>query len=172
MAFGRRIARGRDGRLRVRLPAEERSILRDLPGQLRAMLGSEHPALRRLFLPAYEDDPERSAEFDRLMREDLLARHRANLDVLEATADATELDAEQAEAWLGAVNDLRLALGTRLDVTEELYDEGMPEDDPRYPAFALYLYLGWLEEQIVTALAESLDPAGTPGAPEPPPPID
>jgi uncharacterized protein DUF2017 len=170
MAPGRRITRTRGGRFRLKLPREEREILRSLPQQLREMLGTDHPALRRLFPPAYEDDPARSAEFDRLMREDLLEHHRGNLEVLEATVDAEELDEEQVSAWMGAINDLRLALGTRLEVTEDLYDAGVTEDDPRSPAFALFLYLGWLEEQVVAALLAGVDPAGVPGAPGPPPP--
>lgn len=168
-SFGPRVARTRDGRFRIRLGPEERAILRELPGQLRAILGTDDPSLRRLFPPAYEDDPARSAEFDRLVREDLLARHRGHLDVLAATVGADSLDEEQLEAWLGALNGLRLTLGTRLDVTEELYDVGIPEPDPRYPAFALYLYLGWLQEEVVAALAQGIDPAGIPDAPAPPP---
>jgi hypothetical protein len=160
-SFRKRISRTRDGRFRLRLTAEERDILRTLPAQLREMLETEHPALRRFFPPAYEDDPVRSAEFDQLMRGDLLDRHRGQLDLMESTVDAEELGEEEMSAWVGAINDLRLALGTRLEVTEDLYDEGMPEDDPRYPAFALYLYLGWFEEQLVAALASGLAPEGT-----------
>jgi hypothetical protein len=168
--LGRRITRTREGRFRVKIPSDEREILRSLPGQMREMLGTDHPALQRLFPPAYEDDPERSAEFDRLMREELLDHHRGHLEIMEATAGATELDEEQISAWMGAINGLRLALGTRLEVTEEAYDRPVPEDDPRYPAFALFFYLGWLEEQIVEALLAGVDPAGMPGAPAPPPP--
>jgi len=61
-------------------------------------------------------------------------------------------------AWLAALNDLRLVLGTRLDVTEEMYERGVPEDDPRAASFAIYAYLGWLEEQVVDAMAASLPP--------------
>jgi hypothetical protein len=162
--FRTRVRRTRRGDFQLRLPAEEREVLRSLPGQLRDLLDSEDPALARLFPPAYEDDPERSAEFERLMKEDLRAGHLASLEVMEATIDAERLNEEQILAWLGALNDLRLVLGTRLDVTEELYDEGVAADDPRAPVYAIYIYLGWLEEQVVEALAEGVDPGGTPGA--------
>jgi hypothetical protein len=53
---------------------------------------------------------------------------------------------------MGAVNDLRLVLGTRLDVSEEM-DE-MDPDDPDAPLFEVYGYLAWLLENIVAALAD------------------
>ena len=46
-------------------------------------------------------------------------------------------------------------------MTEELYEEGLPDDDPRLPAFSLYVYLGWLQEQVVEELASGLDPEGS-----------
>jgi hypothetical protein len=54
---------------------------------------------------------------------------------------------------MGAINDLRLVLGTRLDVSEDMDLDALADDDPLTPAFALYGYLGWLQEQIVAALA-------------------
>lgn len=149
----RRIRRTREGTFEVRLPPVERNILRALPGQLRTLLSTGDPSLSRLFPPAYGDDREMSAEFDRLMREDLLARHMRAVEVLESTVEASRLDEEQLTEWLGAINDLRLVLGTRLDVTEDMYEQEMTEDDPRLPLFALFQYLGWLEEQVVEALA-------------------
>jgi hypothetical protein len=88
--------------------------------------------------------------------EDLEAQRRRALDVMEATIEAERLDEEQLSAWLSALNDLRLVLGTRLDVTEEMYEEDLTERGRRSPAFGVYLYLGWLEEQVVAALASSL----------------
>ena len=141
------------GGFRLRLSRQERDVLRDLPGQLREILGSDDPAVRRLFPPAYRDDPQREAEQRGLVHDELLAGRRRALEVMESTVDARRLDEEQLAAWLGALNDLRLVLGTRLDVTEEEYDRDIPEDDPRAPAMALYHYLGWLESQAVEALA-------------------
>jgi Domain of unknown function (DUF2017) len=159
---GARIRRTRSGRFELRLPAGERDLLRTLPSQLRGLLRSDDPALERLFPPAYADDPGMEEEYRGLVREDLLTAKETSLDVMAATIDATRLDEEQVLAWLGAINDLRLVLGTRLDVTEDLYDTGFPEDDPRSVPFAIYAYLGWLEEQVVHALAADLDPAGRP----------
>ncbi|MGH2663609.1 MAG: DUF2017 domain-containing protein [Actinomycetota bacterium] len=152
-----RVRRTRRGAFELHLPGEERALLRGLPGQLRELLDSDDPTLRRLFPPAYADDPDREAEYRRMVRDDLLAGKREALRIIEETVDARRVDEDQLTAWLGALNDLRLVLGTRLDVTEELYEEGLPEDDPRAPAFAVYAYLGWLQEQVVAALAQSLE---------------
>ena len=158
---GRRVKRTRRGDFELHLPREERDVLRTLPSQLRSILPTEDPGVGRLFPPAYADDPDRSAEFHRLVRDDLLAGHLEALQTMEETVDARRLTEEQLVSWLGALNDLRLVLGTKLDVTEETYEQDIPEDHPDAPGIALYLYLGWLEEQVVEALAQGLDPAGT-----------
>ena len=160
MARLRRIERARRGRYRLRIPAHEREILRSLPGQLRELLDTDDPSLRRLFPPAYRDDPDRQAEYESLVSPELTRERLDALAVVERTVDATHLTEEELRAWLGAINDLRLVLGTRLDVTEDLYETGFPEDDPRSPAFAVFAYLGWLEEEIVEALATGLPEQG------------
>lgn len=152
----RRVSRARDGTFRLRLSPEERDLLRSLPGQLRALLDADDPALERLFPPAYPDDPELETEYAGLVRDDLRKQRATSLEVMESTLDADRLDEEELAAWLGALNDLRLVLGTRLGVTEEMYEQGFPEEDPEAPRYALYQYLGWLEEQVVAALAESV----------------
>ena len=68
----------------------------------------------------------------------------------------SDLDEAQLEAWLGALESLRLVLGTQLDVTEETYAAELDPDDPSAPALALYGYLSWLQEQAVEALAAGL----------------
>ena len=152
--FGRRIERTRRGDFRLRLSREERELLRTLPRELGSLLASDpaDPALRRLFPPAYPDDDEGEAEYRRLMDGELLEGRRAALRVLEETADRERLREDELEAWLGAVNDLRLVLGTRLGVTEELYERELDPRDPRAPDLAVYIYLSWLQEQLVEAL--------------------
>jgi hypothetical protein len=152
----RRVERTRRGRYRLRIPRQERELLRSLPDQLRELLGTDDPALRRLFPPAYTDDPARQKEYEGLVSPELTRERLDALAIVDRTIDASQLTEEEITAWLGALNDLRLVLGTRLEVTEELYEEGLPEDDPRSPAFAVFAYLGWLEEQIVEAMASAL----------------
>jgi hypothetical protein len=159
--FAPRIKRTRRG-FELRLPDQERDLLRSLPMQLREALPTDDPAVGRLFPPAYADDPERDAEYRRLVRDDLISQHRDALQVMEETIDARRLTEEQVASWLGALNDLRLVLGTRLHVTEGTYDEAMDPDDPNTPAFALFFYLGWLEEQVVEALAGQARGRGSP----------
>jgi hypothetical protein len=154
---------GRD-RVRVRLAQDEVAVLRGLPDQLRAVLGADEdePVNRRLFPPAYLDvaDIERDAEYQRLMHDDLVKEKLANLDLVTASLErgsptvrrwTVELTDEEAAAWLGVLNDLRLALGVRLEITED-YDGFVDDTDPRAPAFRLLSYLGWLEEQLLDAL--------------------
>jgi hypothetical protein len=154
---------GRD-RVRVRLAQDELAVLRGLPDQLRTVLGEDEdePVNRRLFPPAYLDvaDIERDVEYRRLMHDDLVSEKLANLDLVTGSLErgstsvrrwTVELTDEEAAAWLGVINDLRLALGVRLDITED-YDGDVDDTDPRAPAFRLLSYLGWLEEQLLDAL--------------------
>ncbi|HEX4907734.1 MAG TPA: DUF2017 family protein [Actinomycetes bacterium] len=151
-------------RVRVRLAQDEVAILRGLPDQLRSVLaeGGDEPVNRRLFPPAYLDvaDIEHDAEFQRLMHDDLVTEKLANLDLVTDTLArgstsvrrwTVELTDEEATAWLGVLNDLRLALGVRLDITED-FDGDVDDTDPRAPALRLLSYLGWLEEQLLHAL--------------------
>jgi Domain of unknown function (DUF2017) len=148
-----RILRQDDGSFSLTLTRAERSLLRSLPAQLRELVDAEDPSTRRLFPPAYRDDPDREAEYRRMVHRELLEGRRRALEVVEATADARTLDEEQLTAWLGVLNDLRLVLGTRLGVTEDTAEEDYPAGDPRRSALVLYHYLGWLEAQAVEALA-------------------
>ena len=152
----RRIQRDRKGGYRLRLPPEERELLRSLPAQLREVMQTDDPSLRRLFPPAYPDDSEADDEFRRLMLEELLEGKLAALRIVEETASADHLSSEQLESWLGALESLRLYLGTQLDITEEVYTGGIDPDDPDAPALALYGYLSWLQEEVVAALSSSL----------------
>ena len=136
------------------------------------------PVLRRLFPDAYTD-PEQapdspqdaeermahSAEFRRFTENDLRAGKRENalavvrtLDCLTPGGDGgaiLKLTAEESRQWLGSLNDLRLAIGSRLDITDEddtddLYR--LPDEDPRKPMVMAYLWLGGLQETLVNTL--------------------
>jgi hypothetical protein len=153
---GRRVKRSRKGGFELRLPRSERQLVVSLVGQLRSVLTGDgvgdDPGLRRLFPSAYADDAARDAEYRELVHDDLLAGRLASLDVVEQTVDAGNVDEAQLLAWMAAVNDLRLVLGTRLDVSEEsagAYDPTSPDAD----AMAVYQYLSFLLESIVEALA-------------------
>ncbi|MEU9122685.1 DUF2017 domain-containing protein [Streptomyces sp. NPDC048506] len=130
------------------------------------------PVLARFFPDAYggpdlvPDDDVRaaSAEFRRYTENDLRSRKRADalalIRALDALAPAGEeavlrLKPDECRQWLGALNDLRLAIGTRLEVTDE--DDGgellrLPDSDPRKPMVMAYLWLGGLQETLVESL--------------------
>jgi hypothetical protein len=164
MAFLRRarIQRAATGRYNVRLPQVERELLVDLVEQLRDVLVSstDDPNVRRLFPTAYHDDPDKDQEYQQLVRDELLERRLAALTVVEETADARELDEAGLTGWLTALNDLRLVLGTKLDVSED--DLDIDPDDPDAPAHAVYHYLGMLLGEAVDALEADLPPPTEP----------
>ncbi|MGW2177859.1 DUF2017 domain-containing protein [Streptomyces sp. NPDC001732] len=129
------------------------------------------PALARLFPEAYgdEDDELRaaSAEFRRFTENDLRTRKRNDALVVVRTLDALtttgnggavlELAADECRHWLGTLNDLRLTIGTRLEVSEEDGGEAdslyrLPDSDPRKPMVMAYLWLGALQETLVETL--------------------
>ena len=152
----RRVQRTRRGTYEVHLPEPERALLGSLADQLRELLAetTDDPVVRRLFPTAYHDDAERDREYQQLVRDELLERRLTALATVEGTLEASELDQEQLNAWLRGLNDLRLVLGTRLDVSEELLD--VDADDPDAPAYAVYEYLGFLLSEVVDALSEGL----------------
>jgi len=155
---GKRVKRSRRGDYELSLPEQERDLLRSLPGQLIELLeaGPDEPDLVRLFPPAYTRDEDQKAEqeYRGLMGSDLLDRHKEALKVMAATMDADRLDEEQMAAWLTSLNELRLVLGTRLDVSEDQITP--PAGDPRASGFALYSYLSWLQSQVIEAMSASL----------------
>lgn len=137
------------------------------------------PALARLFPEAYGDEDSEvraaSAEFRRFTENDLRARKRDDALTVVRTLDALtiagnggavlELTGDECRNWLGALNDLRLTIGTRLEVSDE--DEGeaeggggggagslyrLPDSDPRKPMVMAYLWLGALQETLVETL--------------------
>jgi hypothetical protein len=121
----------------------------------------DDPALARLFPDAYPDDPDATAEFRRYTQADLTAQRRRRAAVAAESLDRIKdggrlsLTAAEAAAWLGALNDLRLVLGTRLEITvdEQEPGEGFGPSDPRTAYVPVYYYLGYLQETLVEALA-------------------
>jgi len=156
VARGGPIKRTRRGDFELRLRTSERDILRALPDQLRALIENEDPtsdpAMARLYPPAYEDDPIRNLEFERMAGDDLTSQRLSSINAMEGSIDADLLGEEQLLSWLSVLNDLRLVLGTRLEITEETTEDDFAAGDPRASTFALYGYLTWLVDAIVRAL--------------------
>jgi hypothetical protein len=168
IVLGRRVRAARSGGYELRLPANERKLISGVVAQLEALLSAgelpdadAQPGLRRLFPPAYPADAESEAEFASFSRDDLVEHHRVALRTVTETLDAKVLDEEQASGWLGALNDLRLVLGTILDVSDE--PARVRPSHPQAAQLALYNYLGVLVSELVDALEEAL-PDPVPGA--------
>jgi hypothetical protein len=146
----RPIRRDRQGGYHLNLSDDDRGVLRQLAPQFRDLLDDPgQPVLQRLFPPAYSDaaHAEQQDEYRRLMQEDLVTRHRDELDLLESTAAATHLSEEQLLGWTRALNSLRLVLGTFLDVQEG--DEARRAESAEE---ALYHWLTYLQGEAIEAL--------------------
>jgi hypothetical protein len=153
-----RVSRKGADRYQIRLPPNEIRVLRELVLHLREQLlaSTDDPAVRRLFPPAYANDPERDAGYQVLTRDELLNGRLQALETVEATLDKKEVDREELTAWMQSLTSLRLVLGTRLDVDEESQD--FDPSDPQAPLYAVYEFLGWLLSQAVDALSHDLPP--------------
>ncbi|MEY2426091.1 MAG: hypothetical protein QOI61_1663 [Actinomycetota bacterium] len=150
-----RIARTRRGEgFDLNFPVAERELLASLPLQLVEILDDDpatDPALARLFPDAYTAaDTDLADEYRRLMNDDLRDRLRGALEAMSSSAHATHVSGEELYAWMTALGQLRLVLGTRIGVTEDWE----PDDDDA--AGQLYGYLTWLQGEVVEALASTL----------------
>jgi uncharacterized protein DUF2017 len=155
-----RVVRTGPGRFAFHLPEKERSLLGSLLPDLRQLVEEGGPSTRRLFPTAYHDDPDKEREYQELMRGDLVASRLSAIDLVEKTIHDDTIDLAGLERWMEAINSLRLIIGTRLDVGEELPE--VAPDDPDAPAYAVYDYLGWLLEQAVGAVSADLTEASRP----------
>lgn len=160
MRIGRRfVTRNRDGSYRFQFPANIRMLVVQLGAQLNNELDEDSPDLVRLFPTAYPNDPELDAGYQALARDELADHRRTSFDIVRATLEHEELDDDQLSAWMTVTNDLRLVLGTRLDVSEDTVE--LDDDDPLAPAFEVYSVLGFVVGEIVDALSSALPDEGT-----------
>jgi hypothetical protein len=177
-----RFRRARGGGVQASLDDVDVHVLRQVLDELLALLESEvqpesdplaaalgigtsttppsDPVLARLFPDGYRDDAEAAGEFRRYTEIGLRQAKQDNARTVLASLEhahgggKVHLDDAAAQAWLTSLNDLRLAIGTRLEVTEDWTDqyEALAEDDPRRYAYAVYDHLSYLQEGLVQAL--------------------
>jgi hypothetical protein len=162
--------------LDVVLEPGEAAVLTRLCEELNALLDADHgdddgegggtetdPVLERLFPRAYLDptEEEAEAEWQRFVHDDLVDGRRRAVHTVEGSLAGAlirkgrlelSLNDEQAQAWLAVINDARLALGTRLEVTEDMDLSRLDPDDPDTAPYAVYWWLGVLEERLIDAL--------------------
>jgi hypothetical protein len=165
-------SRASSGDLELTLRTEERDLLRALPDELRALYEAgpdeSDPVRGRLFPRAYLDPTAEGAEREwrdlvhpELIRDrmDALDRLLASLDAAPAASRGTVvvlLDGDAVGALLSVLNDARLALGTRLGVTEDTDYDDLNPSDPRAPGLAAYAWLTLVEGELIETLLEDL----------------
>ena len=120
----------------------------------------DDPVLLRLLPNAYAD-PEAASDFRRYTEPQLRGAKQKNLrlvrEQLTVLVDENlggvieELD---SDVWLKAMNDLRIALSIRLEINEDSFEtfELLPDEDPQKPVYAVYFWLGWLQENLLGLL--------------------
>ena len=119
--------------------------------------------LHRLLPNAYADQVDAS-EFRRYTESTLRQKKQAHaismrIHLKSADDGTVDLDHDSANAWLGALNDIRLALGVRLKVEKNSQEELelLSPDDPLRGVYAVYTWLGWLQGTLLTALIDDAD---------------
>ena len=174
--------RASQGGVTARFAAAQARIVRDLVGQVAQLLGTDQPAgqpgdfafelglsdstalpddpvLARLLPDGYAGDPEAASEFRKYteqgLRDGKIGAARTVLETLPASGGRIRLSAPEAQAWLRALNDVRLALGVRLGVTEDFDEQSSAIDraDPRSAYVWVYHWLAFLQESLVHALS-------------------
>jgi len=164
------VVRTKHGTYKLELPKDHCEVLTHLIAELRDSLlnTTDNASLRRLFPTAYHNDAIKDAEYQRLMREELLASRLASIETaLEVIGASNELSESEIDAFARSINSLRLVIGTTLDIAESDYgDQNIesrqsksPETEPDEEKLIqsdLYDYLGWLLEWTVGAQSEGL----------------
>jgi hypothetical protein len=153
--------RRRGGLIRLRFEGVESGLLNnlfdDLVEILRDGAGEVHhdPVQMRLFPAAYRDDEAAEDEFRSLTDLSLRTERtdRARQCRTEMAAEPTELELtdEDGQRWIQVINDLRLTLGTVLNITEDDSPE-IYVDDPNAHRRAVYYWLTEAQDSIVRAL--------------------
>ena len=147
--------------IRVRLEEHEVGLLQSLLTEMHTLLEADvgaDPVNRRLFPDAY-DSQEDSESYRELVGDELRTAKVAAVKDMEGTLEASnegtlELTREEAAAWLPVLTDLRLAIGTRNDVTEEKMAEEIDPEDPQSAGILVLHWLGWLQESLLEVLTK------------------
>lgn len=143
----------------IDLRDEETTLVRRLTGQVRALLTDDDPdaeaqaLLARLFPAAYLDDDEMEAEYQRLMRDELVQSKLAALDIVdEAVGGGAPIDEGRLVAVMQSINSIRLVLGVILDVSDDPEHHEVGERFEDSPEYHLYGYLSGLLDACVRVL--------------------
>ena len=120
---------------------------------------SDDPAVARLLPDAY-DDPDDARDFRRFTENDLRQSkmQHAMTVVEEIERSGEKVAVTSTDSWLGLLNDARIAIGTRIQISEDNHKElaGLPDDDPRSGLFHVYDWLTFLQESLVRCMDPAL----------------
>lgn len=151
----RRMFVAKDDQILVRLDEPMRGLLHRVGEELREVLLVNDPeATRRLYPTAYPDDDELESEYQEMVHDQLLMQRLDALDSFEATIDEEVISIEAADAWMTTINQVRLVLGTQLDVGEDEAD--IEEIDPDAHSKIIYQVLSHILEELTRARLKSL----------------
>ena len=150
-----------DEGLRVRLEAHERELLLELLDEMQTLLDEPRPTdsvAQRLFPDAYDDEKDAAAFHELVgneLRDGKLHAVRTMKERLKGRgATETSVPEDEVQAWLTGLTDLRLAIGTRLDVTEEMMGADIDPEGPEGAALSVLHWLGWLQESILAEIGD------------------
>jgi hypothetical protein len=143
-----------DGNYKVRLPLEARQWVSSLADEMERLVDIDDEDTKRLFPTAYIDDPELDEGYQVLAREQLIDDRRAAIQLVRDSAERSTLTGEELGAWMNVVNNLRLVLGTKLDVSEDEHEIDL--EGPNVEALLLSRGLSELLAEIVDGLTTDL----------------
>jgi hypothetical protein len=138
----------------------ERAVLTSLVEQLRGILDGDldaDPVTLRMFPDAYPGDRQASSEFRRYTRDDLAAGKSRNAEAVQAWLTGTRegaFTAEDEQAWLRCLTDLRLTIAERLGIVDAESEEVARAAAGAVGLRDVYDWLGYVQEHLVTTLTE------------------
>ena len=150
-----RIRPRRDGTFRIRLLGAERDLVRTGLQQILDALGSGDEALHRLFPVAYPDDDEKQEGWSALAHGELIESRQAAIQMVLDTIDQKSVTEAELHALMRCINDVRLVLGTRLDMDDHGQPQALPGPD-HARMVAVYEHLGVLLYEVIQALRTTL----------------
>ena len=151
------LAKTENSDLHVALEEGEAAVLRGLLAEMSVLLGENvsgsDPVIARLFPKAYENETEQRS-YEGLIADELRQGKAAALQAVreklgEGGPVNVVVPGPEIDAWLTVLTDLRLAIGMRLDVTEERMNEEFDPSDPDADALSVLHWLGWIQHRII-----------------------
>jgi hypothetical protein len=153
--FGRLFV-NKNGEIAVRLDDTMRALLRQMTEELReVLLVNDAEMTRRLYPTAYPDDEEFEDNYQEMVHDQLLMQRLDGIDQLQATIDDEAITIDTADAWMNTINQVRLVLGTQLDVGEG-DDLEIDEDNPNVRSQIIYQVLSHILEELTRARISAL----------------